>query len=144
MLEPTQRIHKADPPGIHLLPPPGLDHHRPHQVVHQHKHRHFLHHPFDGLALEHIQPHRRLQVFQIRFDVPADAVEPGQFRRRIGLRVPQRRYQGDFPRTTAGRTNPITQFPNHDRRRQSVVFVWADPARLLRRLEPLHELVLVP
>ena len=116
-------------------------HQQTHLVVNDQVHPQFLPHPFDRLAAQHVQVHRLLEVFQIRFDLPPRAVQFRQLVRRISLGVQQCRHQRDLARAKARPLDPVTQFTHHDLIRQLLIVLLAHPRRFLAGFDVRHQLV---
>ena len=99
--QPPQRIQKADAGRIALLESGRWPDDQAYHVIEDGEDGQFFQHTGHGCAVKHVHGHRRLQLTQRGFDLPADAV---QHRPVIGM-VERGVEQGRAPRDLVG-ANP--------------------------------------
>jgi hypothetical protein len=142
-LEPAQDVDEADAIRGHPLAFSGVDHDQPYGVVDDAEHGELSGDPVRRLAAQNIHPHRRLEMTQVRLDLPSQTVELGHRLLGILLRIEQGGHERHLACPKATSRDAIMKLTNPQQLRQIFPGLTGKPGRDLGGLDPVDDLIVL-
>src|SRR3990172_4950501 len=136
-----ERAGKAYPCQTQPRPPRCVRHHRPYQVVGHQPHPQLLAASLGALAVELLQPHRRLDVAKPQLHLPAPPIQCHQHPLRIELRLQKRRGQRHLAGPQTRTLHPELHHPHPELLREPVGL---NPLTRFLRTLPFDDPVVIP